>query len=89
MAVEEAFPELPKGAFTKQDTGDDLAFYALPRLVTHIDEGALTALTDFYRTVLPVGGQVLYPMSSWVSQLQLYGHARRARGSFGCRRMFG
>lgn len=69
MTAEDAFPELPKGAFTKQDRGDDLAFYAPPRLVTHIDEGATTALTNFYRTVLPVGGRVLDLMSSWVSHL--------------------
>ena len=69
MTAEDAFPELPKGAFTKQDTGDDLAFYAPPRLVTHIDKGATAALTDFYRTVLPVGGRVLDLMSSWVSHL--------------------
>lgn len=69
MAAEDAFPELPKGAFTKQDTSDDLAFYAPPRLVTHIDEGATAALTNFYRTVLPVGGRVLDLMSSWVSHL--------------------
>ena len=49
MTDEELFPELPPGAFAKQDTGDDLAFYAPPRLVTHIDEGATAALTDFYR----------------------------------------
>ena len=69
MTAEDAFPELPKGAFTKQDTGDDLAFYAARRLVTHIDEGATTALTNFYRTLLPVGGRVLDLMSSWVSHL--------------------
>ena len=39
------FPELPAGAFAKQDPGDDLAFYAPPRLVTHIDEAATAALT--------------------------------------------
>ena len=69
MPAEDAFPELPKGAFTKQDTGDDLTFYAAPRLVTHIDEGATTALTNFSRTLLPVGGRVLDLMSSWVSHL--------------------
>lgn len=69
MTAADAFPELPKGAFTKQDTGDDLAFYAPPRLVTHIDEGATAALTGFYRNHLPVGGRVLDLMSSWVSHL--------------------
>jgi hypothetical protein len=41
-------PELPAGAFSKQDPGDDLAFYAPARLVTHIEEGAVAALTACY-----------------------------------------
>jgi hypothetical protein len=69
MTAEDVFPELPKGAFTKQDSSDDLAFYAPPRLVNHIDESATAALTEFYRTVLPDGGRVLDLMSSWVSHL--------------------
>lgn len=69
MKVEDVFPELPKGAFTKLDSGDDLAFYAPPRLVTHIDAGATAALTSFYRNVLPAGGRILDLMSSWVSHL--------------------
>lgn len=67
--MEEPFPELPKSAFAKLDTGDDLAFYAPPRLVTHIDEGAAAALTGFYRARVPQGGRVLDLMSSWVSHL--------------------
>ncbi len=63
------FPELPPEAFTKQDTGDDLEFYAPPRLVTHIDEGAVAALTQLYRKQLPAGGRLLDLMSSWVSHL--------------------
>jgi len=62
-------PELPNGAFAKQDAGDDLAFYAPPRLVTHIDAGAVAALTGHYRSLLPEGGGVLDLMSSWVSHL--------------------
>ena len=62
-------PELPAGAFSKQDSGDDLAFYAPPRLVTHIDEGAVAALTACYRERLPENSQVLDLMSSWVSHL--------------------
>jgi len=60
---------LPPGAFDKQDGGDDLAFYAPPRLVTHIDEVAVAALTGFYRDLLPDGARVLDLMSSWVSHL--------------------
>ncbi len=59
-------PELPDGAFAKQDGGDDLAFYAPARLVTHIDEGAVAALTARYRTLLPEDSCVLDLMSSWV-----------------------
>ena len=62
-------PELPAGAFAKQDTGDDLAFYAPPRLVTHIDEGAVAALTACYRDRIPANTRVLDLMSSWVSHL--------------------
>ena len=62
-------PELPPGAFAKQDNSDDLAFYAPPRLVTHIDEGAVAALTARYRQLIPDGGRVLDLMSSWVSHL--------------------
>ena len=62
-------PELPAGAFAKQDKGDDLAFYAPPRLVMHIDEGAVAALTACYRTLLPENSRVLDLMSSWVSHL--------------------
>ena len=58
------FPELPPEAFAKQDTGDDLAFYAPPRLVTHIDEGATAALTQLYRKLLPARGRLLDLMSS-------------------------
>ncbi len=62
-------PELPPGAFEKLDPGDDADFYAPPRLVTHIDEGAVAALTAYYREILPAGGVVLDLMSSWVSHL--------------------
>jgi SAM-dependent methyltransferase len=67
--MDEPFPELPKSAFAKLDTGDDLAFYTQPRLVTHIDEVATAALTDFYRARIPEGARVLDLMSSWVSHL--------------------
>ena len=56
-------------AFDRQDDGDDLGFYAPPRLVTHIDEAAVGALTSLYRDSIPAGGRVLDLMSSWVSHL--------------------
>ena len=67
--IDDRLPELPEGAFAKQDAGDDLAFYAPPRLVTHIDAIAVAALSDFYRAILPEDGRVLDLMSSWVSHL--------------------
>ena len=60
---------LPAGSFDKQDDGDDLAFYAPPRLVTHIDEIAVASLTGCYDELLPEGGRILDLMSSWVSHL--------------------
>src|SRR5271169_5333257 len=60
---------LPSGAFTKLDPEDDEIFYEPPRLVCHIDDGAIAALTGFYRKVLPADGVLLDLMSSWVSHL--------------------
>jgi SAM-dependent methyltransferase len=69
MATNPSEPRFPPGAFDREDEGDDAVFYAPPRLVTHIDDGAIAALTDLYRTTLPPGGEVLDLMSSWVSHL--------------------
>jgi hypothetical protein len=60
---------LPQSAFSKIDAEEDEIFYEPPRLVCHIDDGAIAALTEFYRTVLPAGGILLDLMSSWVSHL--------------------
>ena len=67
--MSERLPELPPGAFRKEDPSDDRDFYAPPRLVTHIDDKAAGALTALYRVALPPGGVVLDLMSSWVSHL--------------------
>ncbi|HEX3918985.1 MAG TPA: methyltransferase domain-containing protein [Caulobacteraceae bacterium] len=61
--------DLPPWAFEKEDPGRDGAFYAEARLTTHIDDGAIAALTGFYRQALPAGGVILDLMSSWVSHL--------------------
>lgn len=60
---------LPQGAFAKLDGDPDELFYAEPRLVYHIDDNAVAALTGFYRETLPAGGAMLDLMSSWVSHL--------------------
>ena len=61
--------DLPPWSFQKDDPDDDAAFYAEARLTTHIDDGAIAALTEFYRRALPAGGVVLDLMSSCVSHL--------------------
>ena len=55
-AIPNRVSELPPGAFQKEDSRDDAEFYAPARLVTHIDDAATLALTDFYRATLPAGG---------------------------------
>jgi Methyltransferase domain len=60
---------LAQGAFAKIDAEEDELFYEPPRLVCHIDDGAIAALTQFYRRTLPAGGVLLDLMSSWVSHL--------------------
>jgi hypothetical protein len=65
----EQLPGLPEAAFDKADRAPDTAFYAEPRFVTHIDDGAIAAVTQAYRETLPAGGVVLDLMSSWVSHL--------------------
>lgn len=60
---------LPPDLFARDDERDDDEFYTQPRLVQHIDDGAIAAATALYRELLPVGGAVLDLMSSWVSHL--------------------
>lgn len=51
------------------DERDDALFYAMPRLVTHIDDHAIDAIRRLYGELLPPGGDVLDLMSSWRSHL--------------------
>ena len=54
---------------TKLDESNDLAFYEMPRFVTHIDEGFIQQLTNLYRTRLRPNTRIFDMMSSWVSHL--------------------
>ena len=69
MPTELTLSDLPPWSFEKDDPDDDAQFYAEARLTTHIDDGAIAALTAFYRHALPAGGVVLDLMSSCVSHL--------------------
>lgn len=62
-------PPFPPGFFARLDEGDDADFYGPPRLVTHIDDGAIAAVGDLY-SELSIDGDVLDLMSSWVSHLR-------------------
>jgi SAM-dependent methyltransferase len=55
--------------FAKADATPDDAFYLPPRRVVHIDEGAIGAVTQLYRELLPTDGEILDLMSSWRSHL--------------------
>ncbi len=71
---------LPAGAFRKADPSPDPAFYAQPRFVTHIDDGAIAAVTALYREFLPANGDILDMMSSWVSHLPPEIHYKSVTG---------
>lgn len=62
-------PILPARFFARHDESDDALFYAPPRLVTHVDEATIAALTEVYRELVLPGARVLDLMSSWVSHL--------------------
>src|SRR5438046_2457795 len=61
--------EFPPGAFRRMNEEDDLLFYALPRRVVHIDDGAIAALRGLYAALVPASATVLDLMSSWRSHL--------------------
>ena len=65
---------LPGWFFDRDDPTPDDRFYAFPRLVTHIDDGAIRAVGDLYAELGLDGSaaeprRVLDLMSSWVSHL--------------------
>ena len=61
--------EFPPGFFTRLDPSPDRDFYSWPRLVTHIDDDAITAVGALYDE-LGLTGRVLDLMASWVSHFR-------------------
>src|SRR5450631_4372628 len=59
----------PSGFFDRDDPAEDAAFYSWPRLVTHIDDGAIAAVGALYEE-LGIAGDVLDLMGSWVSHFR-------------------
>ena len=69
-------PPFPDWFFERDDPGPDPDFYDRPRLVTHIDDGAIAAVSDLYAELGADGAsgasvRVLDLMSSWVSHLRV------------------
>ncbi len=54
---------------SKLDQTNDQDFYALPRLVTHVDESFIDQLTLLYHERLQPNTRIFDMMSSWVSHL--------------------
>ena len=59
-------PRFPPGFFDRVDRTPDPVFYEEPRLVLHIDDGAVSAVSSLYEQ-LGLRGEVLDLMGSWVS----------------------
>ena len=62
--------------FQRVDEGDDSVFYESPRLVVHIDEGAIAAVGRLFKEQVPENSEVLDLMSSWRSHWP-EGHAKK------------
>ena len=62
----DAWPFADPRFFARADESSDGLFYEQPRFVTHIDDGAIAALTEYYRNTLPAGSDLLDVCSSWI-----------------------
>ncbi len=56
-------------AFSREDAAADAVFYQNPRFVNHIDDQAITTISDLYGTFVRPGMDVLDLMSSWRSHV--------------------
>lgn len=72
--------QIPTDFFRRIDDSDDELFYSTPRLVVHIDDGAIAKVGDIYARLLPQGGAILDLMSSWRSHLPAYLRPARVVG---------
>jgi len=59
----------PPEAYARDDESRDAGFYAMPRRVVHLDDGAIAALGRLYSALLPPDGRLLDLMSSWRTHL--------------------
>ncbi len=61
----------PPGALARRDEASDIAFYARPRLVQHLDARCRATVAELYDKLLRPGAQVLDLMASHDSHLPL------------------
>ena len=74
-----------QNGFERQDESPDERFYAQPRFVSHIDAGAIAAVTNLYREFIPDSAAVpnvavLDLMASWISHFPTEARYARAIG---------
>jgi hypothetical protein len=62
-----ADPPFKPEDFSRADSSPDDRFYSVPKLVYHIDEPAVAALTQYYRKNIAPKSDILDICSSWVS----------------------
>ena len=55
----------PPDFFQREDDSNDAEFYTMPRLVVHIDDGAIDAVGKLFQRLIPEQAEVLDLMSSW------------------------
>src|SRR6266481_8757484 len=55
--------------FRRMDESDDELFYQFPRMVVHIDDGAIAAVGEIYASLIPPESEILDLMSSWRSHI--------------------
>jgi SAM-dependent methyltransferase len=64
-------PPFRPADYARSDENDDKQFYSFPKLVYHIDEPAVAALTQYYRNTIKPKSTILDICSSWVSHYPL------------------
>jgi SAM-dependent methyltransferase len=72
--------EIPDHLFKRQDDAPDEVFYAVPRMVKHIDDTTINEITRFYQEALTPEHELLDLMSSWVSHLPVDVTYRKVTG---------
>ncbi|MCH8894463.1 MAG: methyltransferase domain-containing protein [Chloroflexi bacterium] len=72
--------------FQREDEEDDGVFYQSPRLVVHIDEGAIAAVGRLFKEQIPENSEVLDLMSSWRSHWP-EGHPKKRMAGLGLNRV--